>query len=604
MITFLSVRIDFRSDQSHTTFSLRWMVSVIVIILMADGSSDKCFSAEPSVSAPKGELGVAETELIGPDYSLERSEQRFRPYEGKRIGSIRIKRLEVFGASVNDTTRVNTSRLEKALNRINFNTRDTTIRQSLLFQEGDSIDPYVLADSERLLRYLDFIQDAQIDVIPDKVNTESASILVIVKDQWSLLLSGNLKKGNGFKFNMTERNILGMGHQISNSITYIPNTTPRYGMSYSVQNIHGSFITGKLSYLKIPDINSMGLEFTRELVSPVLKYSGGLELRETSTIIKDSLPFFADNAYNLMDLWVGRTIRFMPMKNDIDRRRNLIISGRFRRILFTTHPDITDSTWYRYHDISNYIGSIAFTQHRYYQTNLLYNYGRTENVPYGFFVNLTSGMLNDQFRSRWYFSTTLAVGNRIKRLGYGAGKLSLSLCPGAGTFGLGILKMQTLYFTDILNLGHFRFRQFIKTEYTTGIHRYSDDSIDFTVEESIRGVGYNRKVIGTQRLLLSFETVALTPWQAYGFTFTLFSFADVDIISSSHKKIFTQDYYSGLGLGVRVHSETIGIEAIEVRLAWYPNLPLDHNAYAFTLAGENRILPIDFVGSKPEILNY
>lgn len=580
------------------------MATGILVLLLAGSTSDTCFSAEPTVSAPKEESVVVETEQISPDYTLERSEQKFRPYAGKRIVSIRIKRLEVFDASVMDTTRVKTSRFKKALNRVNFNTRDTTIRQSLLFKEGDSIDPYVLADSERLLQYLDFIQDARIVVIPDKVNKENASILVIVKNQWSLLLSGGLKKKNGFKLIMTERNILGMGHQISNSITYIPNTTPRFGMSYSMQNIHGSFITGKLNYLKVPDINTVGLEFTRELVSPVLKYSGGLELRGTSIIIKDSLPFFADNAYNLMDLWVGRTIRFMPMKNDIDRRRSLIISGRFRRILFTTHPDITDSTWYRYHDMSNYIGSIAFIQHRYYQTNLLYNYGRTENVPYGFFANLTSGMLNDQFHSRWYFSTTVAAGNRIKRLGYGAGKLSFSGCSGRGVFELGILKLQTLYFTDILHLGDFRFRQFLKTEYTTGIHRFSDDSIDFTVEESIRGVGYNHKVTGTQRLLLSFDTVVLTPWKTYGFTFTLFSFADVDIIGSSHKKIFTQDYYSGLGLGVRIHSETIGIETVQVRFAWYPNLPLDHKVYALIPAMGDRILPIDFIGSKPEIIDY
>lgn len=604
MIQFLYIRRYFRLDHPYEECIISWIATGILVLLLAGGTSGNCFSAEPTVSAPKGESGAAETEKNSPDYALERSEQRFLPYAGKRIESIRIKRLEVFDSSVKDTTQVKISRLEKELNRVNFNTSDTTIRQSLLFKEGDSIDPYVLADSERLLRYLDFIKDAQIIVIPDKINTESASILVIVKDQWSLLLSGSLKKGNGFKLSMTERNILGMGHQVSSSITTVSHTIPRFGVNYSVQNIKGSFITGKLAYLKVPDINTVGLEFTRELVSPVLKYTGGLELSGTSTIIKDSLPFFANNEYNLMGLWVGRTIRFAPMKNDIDHRRSLVISGRFRRVLFTTHPDITDSTWYRYHDMSYYLGNIAFIQHRYYRTNLLYNYGRTENIPYGFLANLTSGMVDDHFRPRWYVSTTLAAGNRIERLGYGAGKLSFSGCPGGGTIELGILKLQTLYFTDILNLGDFRFRQFLKTEYTTGIHRFNDDSIDFTLEETIRGVGYNHKVTGTQRLSLSFDTVAFTPWKAYGFTFTLFSFADVDIIGSSHKMIFTQNYYSGLGLGIRIHSESIGIETVQVRFAWYPNLPLDHNAYAFTSFGEKRILPIDFIGSKPEILDY
>ena len=603
MIHFLYTRQHFRLTHHCAEFIVSW-ISTGILVLLAECTSGDCFSAEPTVSAPMGESGAAETEQISLDYTFERSEYKFQPYAGKRILSIRIKRLDVFGSSVNDTTRVKISWHEKVLNSVHFNTRETTIRQSLLFKEGDSIDPYVLADSERLLRYLDFIMDAQIVVIPDNVNTESASILVIVKDQWSLVLSGNLKKENGFKLNMTEGNIFGMGHQISSSITNIPHTTPRFGMSYSVQNIQGSFITGKLNYLKVPDIKKMGLEFSRELVSPVLKYSGGLELSGTSTIIKDSLPFFTDNAYNLIGLWVGRTIHFKPMKNDIDHRRSLVISGRLRMVQFTTHPDITDSTWYRYHDMSHYLGNITFIQHRYYLTNLLYDYGRTENIPYGFLANLTSGIVDDHIRPRWYVSTTLAAGNRIERLGYGAGKLSLSGCPGSGTIELGILKLQTLYFTDILHVGYFRFRQFLKTEYTTGIHRFSDDSIDFTVEESIRGVGYNHKVTGKQRLLLSLDTVALTPWKAYGFTFTLFSFADVDIIGSSHKNIFSQNYYSGLGLGVRIHSETFGIKTVQVQFAWYPNLPSDHKAYDFTSSAGNRILPIDFIRSRPEIIDY
>ncbi len=604
MIFLAYIHRHFHLDHPCAECIVRWIAKGIVVLLLAGGTSSDCYSAEPEVSAPKSESGAAETDIISPDYALARSEQKFVRYTGKRIVSIRIKRLEVFDSSVNDTTQVKISRIEKVLNSISFNTRDTTIQESLLFKEGDSIDPYVLADSERLLRHLNFIKDARIVVIPDIVNTDSVSILVIVKDQWSLVLSGSPKQNNGFKVSMTEGNILGLGHQVSGSLTSIPHIPPRFGLGYSVQNIKGTFISGKLAYLKVPEINTVGLEFSRELVSPVLKYSGGLELRKTSTIIHDSLPFYADNAYNLVGLWVGKTIHFMPMKKDIDRRRSLVISGRFQQVHFTKRPDITNSTWYRYHDKSCYLGNIALIQNRYYLTNLLYNYGRTENIPYGFLANLTSGMVDDHFRPRWYVSTTLAAGNRIERLGYGAGKLSISGCPGGGTIALGILKLQTLYFTDILNLGDFRFRQFLKMEYTTGIHRFSDDSIDFTLEDSIRGVGYNHRVTGTQRLFFNLDTVIFTPWKTHGFTFALFSFADVDIISPSYKKILTQNYYSGLGLGVRIHSETIGIETVQVRFAWYPNLPLEHNAYAFTTFGEKRILPIDFIGSKPEILDY
>ena len=589
-------------------FVTEWSVSCIatgmLVLLSVIGISVDCLAVEQPESATKRESGVTEAENISPDYTLERSEQEFIQYTGMFIRSIQIKRLEVFDSSVNDTTRVETSGLKKVLNRINFNTREITIRENLLFNEGDSIDPYVLADSERLLRDLNFIKDARIIVIPDIANADSVSVLVIVKDQWSLVLSGGLKKANGFRLSMTDANILGLGHEISSAITRIPHTTPRLGISYSVQNIKGSFVTGKMTFLKVPDNNTEGLEFSRELVSPVLKYSGGLELRRTSERIHDSLPFFTDNAYNLIDFWIGKTIHFRSTNWSIDRRRILVISGRFRQTHFTKHPFITDSTRYRYHDKSYYLGNIAFSQNRYYRTNLLYSYNRTENIPYGFLANVTSGMLDDHTHPRWYVSTDIAAGKRIKRLGYGAVKLSLSGCPRSKSIELGILKLQSLYFTDIMQLGDFRFRQFLKMEYTTGIHRFSDDSIDFTAEESIRGVRYNHRVTGTHRMFFNLDTVMFTPWEMQGVTFAFFTFADVDIISPNYKKIITQNYYSGLGFGVRIHSNSIGIETVQIRFSWYPNLPLDHNAYTFTSSREQLSLPIDFVGSKPEILDY
>ena len=604
MVNFLFVRSYLSFDKLCEKPLVNWIATGIIVFLLTGIISDYCYSAESAGSSKQDKRGQVETEQIGPDYSLELSEQKFLRHEGKRIDSIRIKRLDVFDSSVNDTTRVKRSRIEKVLNRISFNTRESTIRQNLLFKEGDRIDPYVLADSERLLWDLDFIKDARIVVIPDKLNNDSVSILVIVKDQWSLMLTGSQKQGNGFSLSMTERNIGGLGHQISSSMSYISPNPLRFGINYSVQNIHGSFVTGKLTYLKLADIKMEGLEFSRELVSPVLKYSGGLEISRTSRKIEDSLPFFTDNDYNLMGFWVGRRIHFKVMKNDIDRRRTLVISGRFRMIQFIKRPIITNSTWYRYHDKTYYLGNIAFIQHRYYRTNLLYDFGQTENIPYGFLVNLTSGIIDNSIRTRWYISTALAAGKRIERLGYGAGKVSFSGCPVGGTIKLGILKMQILYFTDIVRFGGFRFRQFFKTEYLTGMNRFSDDSIDFSIAENIRGVGYKHKVTGTQHLLLSSDTVVFTPWRVKGITITLFSFADVDIIGSSHRKIFSQNYYSGLGLGIRLHSETIGIKTVELRFTWYPRLPLEHKAYGLSPSVGNRIIPIDFIRSKPEILDY
>jgi len=111
-------------------------------------------------------------------------------------------------------------------------------------------------------------------------------------------------------------------------------------------------------------------------------------------------------------------------------------------------------------------------------------------------------------------------------------------------------------------------------------------------------------VTGSKRLQVSLETLAFTPWRVRGVTFAFFTFADLDIIGSGHRSILAQDYYSGLGLGVRLHKDAYGIGPVELRFAWYPRLPIDHATFSYTASGEKRFQPIEFLGIMPEIVEY
>jgi hypothetical protein len=98
--------------------------------------------------------------------------------------------------------------------------------------------------------------------------------------------------------------------------------------------------------------------------------------------------------------------------------------------------------------------------------------------------------------------------------------------------------------------------------------------------------------------------VAVTPWRAGGVIFAFFTFADLDFIGSGRRSIFVQDCYSGLGLGIRLHKEGFGIGPVQLRIAWYPRLPIDHDGFSFTSSGEQRFRPIDLLGIRPEIVEY
>ncbi len=96
--------------------------SVIVLaLLLTVGVSGECAFAEPSEPA-RTKPDSTEVERNDQKPILARSDLKFRAYTGKRVRTIWVRNLDVFGASVDDTTRVTTSRLARFLNHLNFKT--------------------------------------------------------------------------------------------------------------------------------------------------------------------------------------------------------------------------------------------------------------------------------------------------------------------------------------------------------------------------------------------------------------------------------------------------------------------------------------------------
>ena len=146
------------------------------------------------------------------------SEASYISYSGKKIRKIDIKRLNVFGANINNPASDNLKKIENLLNKTHVNTNENIIRKNLLFSEGDTISPLTLSDNERILRQLSYIDDARIIVVP--VSDDEVDIVVITKDVYSLGASYSykgLKKGSVSLF---EKNIFGMGHEFGFEIPF------------------------------------------------------------------------------------------------------------------------------------------------------------------------------------------------------------------------------------------------------------------------------------------------------------------------------------------------------------------------------------------------
>jgi hypothetical protein len=250
--------------------------------------------------------------------------------------------------------------------------------------------------------------------------------------------------------------------------------------------------------------------------------------------------------------------------------------------------------------MDHYLGSLTYIRSWYYRTNLLYNFGRTE-ISHGFSLASRTGG-REEFTRESYASATLAAREKIGAWATEPASCRIGGYPRGGEIKQGVLRLRTLFFSNLLRVGGFRVRQFVNSEYTTGIHRFADDSIDFNGDVSIRGVVYDHSVTGSRRLKFNLESVAFTPWRVRGVAFALFTFADLDIIGSGGRSLFAQDYYSGLGLGVRLHKEGFGIGPLQLRFAWYPRLPIDHRVLYTAFAGA--VSADRALGGSPEIVDY
>ena len=136
---------------------------------------------------------------------------------GKVIRNITIETLDPFGYSIKNENRVPKNGIEKFGNSIHIKTKEFTIRNLILFRKNDLCDSLLLKETERLIRSQRYVREVSVTPVLISTASDSIDIKIRVLDSWSLIPNGSLS-GNQSSVKVTERNILGFGHQISGEL--------------------------------------------------------------------------------------------------------------------------------------------------------------------------------------------------------------------------------------------------------------------------------------------------------------------------------------------------------------------------------------------------
>lgn len=555
-------------------------------------------------SLPSEDFGLDTTKLV-------KSENPFLSFQGKTIGNISLVKLEALGTNMEDLSKRPESVVQKLGNTINFNTRDRVIKNNLLFEEGDAVNPSILADNERIIRELPFIKDARIIVRERPESPNVVDIEILTRDVLALSVDLEARAIDAAILRINHKNIFGSGHEIDNRFSVDDGATQKFSYRgrYRVPNIKRSFTSLELRYGDTENLDETTLQIKRDFVSPSIKFAGGLEwsqqkIRErTLENIVSDLDFdevFLIRQFDYQNAWLARGFPIRTRKPELRDRSRIILSGRISNIDYLQRPEVAKNTNKRFHNRLLSIGGIGFSQRRYFKDQLIFGYGRTEDIPYGMSVELLAGHEWGEFYDRTYLAGRISRGGYLGLLGYFYAGFSAEGFLHEGNSEQGQVRTDFRYISNLIDNGRWKFRQFITLNYTRGFNRFEGEFIDIRDKNGIRGLTSNT-LRGTQRLLLNIETVAFTPIDLLDFRLALFGFADFGLINNGNRDIFREKSQKGYGIGFRIRNDNLTFNAVEIRLAYYPDVPVGIDAVDLDLSGNSGFRFRDFFISQPEV---
>ena len=527
------------------------------------------------------------------------SDANFITYSGKRIRKIDIQRLNVFGVNISNPASRDAKKIDNLLNKTHVSTNDKIIRKNLLFSVGDTISPLTLSDNERILRQLPYIDDARIILVP--VSDDEVNIVVLTKDVYSLgadLSFDGLQKGSVSLF---EKNIFGMGHEFEIEMPFnskMPDS-PGFGAHYIANNIGKTFTNLNISYLDGLGNKTYGFNLDRKLFSSTTKYAGGISVMRTYTTVDlDTLIGPEPLKYNLQDYWLSRS--FLINKESVSR---IILGMRYKNNNVFERPLILPESYYYLQKYKIFLASAAFSIQKYYKTNLIYNYGRTEDIPYGGLIKVTAGKEINEFKKRTYLGAEISFGRSSKKLGYIYSSVGFATFLKENYSEQGIFSLNMKYFSNLINVGNNMIRNFVYIDYTRGFDRYVDEFLVFNKKKGFAGLK-NDSIRGTQRLSVSLESVLFSPVNLYNFRFAFFGFADFSFLSGTNEILSNGYTLSGIGLGIRIRNNNLVFKTFQVRLGIFPNPPLYSKINNILVSGVQILRPDNFDSGPPIIIPY
>jgi len=528
-------------------------------------------------------------------------------FEGKIIRHINIVTLDPFGNSIADTIVASQNFILKAGNKLHIKSQSGTIRNLLLIRENKPFDSLLVKESERLVRKKANVHDVSFFIIATSKNSDSVDIFIRELDNWSIIPKGVISSSR-ITINLIDKNFLGLGHEFRNIYTWHHTTgDDAFTTNYFIPSIRNTYISTTLNYGTDEFRNSiMSVSIDRPFFSPFAKWAGGVKItqlfRKDTIHLSDSL-LLQRFKFNTHDYWAGNAIQIFKGNTENRRTTNFISAVRFLRIHYLEKPEEMYDTVHLYANENFYLANIGISQRKFVLDKFIFNFGKTEDVPIGKVFGLTCGYQERNKTSRLYLGARISFGNY-----YPWGYLSTNFEYGSFFRGShseqGILLADITYFTGLVEIGRWKFRQFVKSQLIIGINRLSYDSLTLNDGYGLDGF-HSSELSGTSRLLFTLQTQSYAPWNFIGFRFGPFLNCSLGMLSDPVTGLKNSKVYAQIGLGILIKNDYLVFNTFQISISFYPVIPgVGNNVFKINSFKTSDFGFGDFEFGKPAIVVF
>ncbi len=520
-----------------------------------------------------------------PDETPQKIENPFLKYRGKIIRSVEIMRLG-FQRNIYDTALVKYNLGIRLANILHKNSTERVVRKNLFFKEGSRLFPFLVADNERYLRALSFIQDARIIIDFSENSTDSVDVLVITKDVFSMGAKLKIDDQTRGRIEIGDDNIAGSATRLMLGGLYDETRNPQKAFAAELlrRNIGGSFIDWTAGFSNYSPSYSTGkweetkmyTRIDKPLVTPFIPTTGSLEggyYKSANTYTPDSF-YKANEQYEFynIDGWFGYSLdNRKRLYNNREIRIHNFIAVRAFTQQFIKAPERTAAFFdYRFSNSMAVLASYNIFKQVFYKTNFIYGFGRNEDVPEGFSAALIYGISKKNGLKRPYSGFDFGFAN-FRNKGFYS---NYTFRAGGYIYRNSIQDFDALFnvehFTKLRKLDTYWYhRFFINTGITAQVNPVLNAPLFIN---SNFGLPYfNPENIGADlRATTKMEAVFYNTKKILGFRLAPFVFTDFVFLKPTKQHINKGDLFSAVGGGIRTRNENLVFGTIELKGFYFP----------------------------------